>query len=195
MFGRLHIEKATFKVLGEWLEASGWIYALSQADVSKSGTADSLLTAIHVTETHRAHQITACALYILLQAAYNEYTLECLDDNFLDFESWCGKMTIEKLHFLFWYMALMLELNILTFVRSVRESNFTLYLASLAKRFPCFFAMNRTHFTRWLPVHLRDMKLLHVLSPSTEAKFQEGQYAVYKTFNKFSALAVDHAHD
>ena len=55
--------------------------------------------------------------------------------------------------------------------------------------------MNHTIFTRWLPVHLRDMKLLHVLSPSTEAKFQEGQYAVYKTFNKFSALAVDHAHE
>lgn len=39
------------------------------------------------------------------------------------------------------------------------------------------------------------MKLLHVLSPSTKAKFREGQYVVYKKFNKFSALAIDHAHE
>ena len=32
--------------------------------------------------------------------------------------------------------------------------------------------MNHTNFTRWLPVHLRDMKLLHVLSPRTEANEQ-----------------------
>lgn len=62
MFGGWYIKMATFKVLGEWLEASGWICALSQADVSKSSTADSFLTAIHVTETRRAHQITTCTL-------------------------------------------------------------------------------------------------------------------------------------
>ena len=39
------------------------------------------------------------------------------------------------------------------------------------------------------------MKLLHVLSPRTEAKFREGQYVVYKTVNKLSALAIDHAHE
>lgn len=51
MFGGLHTEMATFKVIGEWLEASGWTYALSQADVATSGTADSFLTATHVTHS------------------------------------------------------------------------------------------------------------------------------------------------
>ena len=85
MFGGLHIEMAVFKVLGEWLEASGWTYAFSQADVVSSGTADSFLKATHVTKTRRAHQMHT--LYVFLQAAYNEYTRESLDDNFLDFES------------------------------------------------------------------------------------------------------------
>ena len=66
MFGGLHIEIAAFKVLGEWLEASVWTYALTQADVASSGTADSFLKASHVTKTRRAHQITACSLYIRL---------------------------------------------------------------------------------------------------------------------------------
>ena len=66
MFGGLHNEIAAFKVLGEWLEASGWTHALTQADVASSGTADSFLKASHVTKTCRAHQINACSLYILL---------------------------------------------------------------------------------------------------------------------------------
>ena len=36
---------------------------------------------------------------------------------------------------------------------------------------PWFFALNHTHYARWFPVHLRDIKLLPALSPSTEAKF------------------------
>ena len=85
----------------------------------------------------------------------------------------------------------MLELNILSFVRSVREGIFTVYLAKLAKLISWFFAMNHTNFARWLPVHLRDMKLLHILSPSTEAKFREGQFVV----NRFSALAIATIHE
>lgn len=105
-------------------------------------------------------------------------------------------MPIIKPHFQFWYMTLMIKFNILThFCQISTGGNFTLYLASLAKPIHLFVAMNHTNFTRWLPVRLRDIKLLHVLSPSTEAKFREGQYVVYKTFNRFSAPAIDHAHE
>ena len=138
MFGGLHIEMAAFKVLGEWLEASGWTPALTQADVASSGTAYSFLKASHVTKTRCAHQITACSLYILLQAAYKEYALGCSEGTISDFESWCDRMSTEKPHFQFWYLTLLLELDIFTFIRSIREGNFSLYLSSLAKRIPCF---------------------------------------------------------
>ena len=139
MFGGLHIEMAAFKVHGKWLEASGWTHALTYANVASSSTADCFLKASNVNKTRRAHQITACSLYILLQAAYKEYALECSEGTISDFESWCDRMSTEKTHFQFWYQTLLLELGIFTFIRSIREGNFRLYLASLAKLIPCLF--------------------------------------------------------
>lgn len=70
VFGGLHIEMAFLKVLGDWLEGSGWTVVLSDANVAKPGTANSFLKATNVTRTRRAHQVTACALFILLKRAY-----------------------------------------------------------------------------------------------------------------------------
>ena len=49
VFGGLHIEMASLKVLGDLLEESGWTGALTQASVATPGTADSFLKASHVT--------------------------------------------------------------------------------------------------------------------------------------------------
>ena len=51
MFGGLHIEIAVLKTLGDWLRGSGWVRALVQAEIAKSGTADSFLRVAHVTRT------------------------------------------------------------------------------------------------------------------------------------------------
>ena len=75
MFGGLHIEIATLKVLGDLLEESGWTGALIQAGIAGPGTADSFLKAAHVTRTRRAHQVTASSLY-LLQKAYSMLSTE-----------------------------------------------------------------------------------------------------------------------
>ena len=74
MFGGLHIKIAAFKILGDWLEGSGWTTAICDAGIASSGVADSLLKAAHVTRTRHAHQVTAAALYILRNQAYKRYT-------------------------------------------------------------------------------------------------------------------------
>ena len=51
MFGGLHIELAGLKTLGDLLKSSGWTSALVQAGVATAGTADSFLTASHITRT------------------------------------------------------------------------------------------------------------------------------------------------
>ena len=53
MFGGLHIEMAALKMLGNWLEGSGWVQALTQADVATSGIAESFLKAAHVRQLFR----------------------------------------------------------------------------------------------------------------------------------------------
>ena len=73
MFGGLHIEMVSLKVIGDLLEGSSWLGALVQAGVATIGTADSLLKAYHVARTRRAHQVTASSLYLLQQSAYMGY--------------------------------------------------------------------------------------------------------------------------
>ena len=59
MFGKLHIEMAALRTLGNWLQGSGWVQALAQAKIATAGTAESFLRASHVLRTRRAHQVTA----------------------------------------------------------------------------------------------------------------------------------------
>ena len=93
MFGGLHIEMATLKLLGDWLEDSGWTNALVQADIASSGTANSIIHASHITKTRHAHQVTAASLYTLLQQAYSE---DCTSDdtNAMQLVSLAGRVSI-----------------------------------------------------------------------------------------------------
>ena len=65
MFGGLHIEMALWNTLGDVLEASGWTTALSEAEMARSGTADSFLKASHLTRTRHAHQVTLLSIVCL----------------------------------------------------------------------------------------------------------------------------------
>ena len=73
MFGGLHVEMVELKALGGWLEGSGWVGALSHADVATLGTAESFLKVSHLAKTRRAHQVAAAALHVPRQSAYDEY--------------------------------------------------------------------------------------------------------------------------
>ena len=51
MMGGLHIEMAALKVLGDWLQNSGWTRALVRADITTPGKADTML------KTHNSYSI------------------------------------------------------------------------------------------------------------------------------------------
>lgn len=70
MMGGLQIEKASLKMVGRWLANSGWDSALVQADITSRGRADATLKAVHITRSRYAHQVSACALYILQRQVY-----------------------------------------------------------------------------------------------------------------------------
>lgn len=110
MFGGLHIEMASLKVLGNLLEDSGWTSALVQAGVATAGTADLFLKASHVTCARRAHQITASSLYILMQKSYVEYKNDLEDgQNLMSQEQWCKDMAERFPQFQFWDLILQLQ--------------------------------------------------------------------------------------
>ncbi|KAK0058618.1 hypothetical protein Bpfe_011923 [Biomphalaria pfeifferi] len=87
LLGGLHIEMSFLKTVGTLLKDSGWVESLVNAKVATSGCAESFLNGCHVTRTRRAHQLTACALFMLLKHAYRQYSLSyaALEENVLCF--------------------------------------------------------------------------------------------------------------
>ena len=145
MMGGLHIEMAISSTIGNYLEASGWATALTQAGVASSGTADSFLKASHLSRTRRGHQISALALaklqedaFLSTEGLHNEETKQ----------AWKMRMIEKSPTFQFWDTVLRMELVGLIIVRAHREKNFPLYIESLKSIVPWFFAFDRTHYAR-----------------------------------------------
>lgn len=125
---------AALKMLGDWLEGSGWVEALIQANIATQGVAESFLKASHVTRTRRAHQVTASSLHILMTKAYSLYSTSTLSlDQLLTFDKWCSMKRQQSPQFLFWETVLQMELLMLSFVRSLRKADFSLYVDSMTK--------------------------------------------------------------
>jgi len=113
----------------------------------------------------------------------------------MNIEMWCATRQNESPMFMFWSMILQLELTVLTFIRSLRERNFTLYTDSLMALVPYFFALDRSNYARWLPVHIDDMLLLKMKAPDVASKFQKGHFCLQKTLRAFSSIPLDQAHE
>ncbi len=121
--------------------------ALVKANVASAGIADSFIKALYVTRTRHAHQVTASCLYILLKDSCRQY-VELLESGQQPetFTTWCDRRRDESAQFQFWYTALHLELLVLTFVRSLRSTDFPLYRESLIQLAPWFFCLNHTNY-------------------------------------------------
>jgi len=65
-----------------------------------------------------------------------------------------------------------------------------LYIDAITKLIPWFFALNHTNYAR-----LRDMVTLHKTHPYVFNEFCKGNFTVKKTQNRFSNIAIDHAHE
>jgi len=192
MFGGLHVEIAALKALGSLVTGSGWAKAITDAGIVSSGSAEGLLTASHVRRCRHAHEISLAALHILQQLAYEK---SGGDNSSVSFADWCSQQCLDHPQFAFWSAVMQLQTAILVFVRSLRESDFDLYVNSLSQLLPWLFALDRTNYARWLSVHVRDMRELSKLHPVVLAEFRSGKFTVNKTGNKFSAIAIDQAHE
>ena len=124
MLGGLHIGMAALKVLGNWLDGSGWTTVIGDAGVDSAGVdstgvADSFIKASHLARTRRAHQVTAASLYILLHKAHLKYQGALEDgEEPLALDAWKVKMFADHPQFLYWCRVLDLELCVLQLVRS-----------------------------------------------------------------------------
>ena len=88
-----------------------------------------------------------------------------------------------------------MQLAVLIYIRAFREADFEPYFDALTQIVPWFFALDQIHYARWIPVHLRDMITLKDVHPTVFAELMKGNFVVKKTERRFSAIAIDQAHE
>jgi hypothetical protein len=98
----------------------------------------------------------------------------------------CSNITFDNSICLLVSLVIM-ELTIVSLVRSFREADFSLYRKSLCELIPFFFANNKVNYARWLPIHLRDLMLHKEAYPQLAAEFHNGKSDVHKSNREFSA--------
>jgi len=57
------------------------------------------------------------------------------------------------------------------------------------------FALDITNYSRYLPIHIKDMAELETKHPEIYREFMNGNFVAQKTNNKFSSMALDQAHE
>jgi len=124
LMGGLHIEMAMLKVMGDWLDGSGWTHLITSADVTSEGRVDGLQKGSHTSRAQWAHQITAAALFVLLHRSYDEYQKITPEDEQRRFDEWCNEMASEHPQFDYWFKVWQLEILFLQFLRSQRQQSF-----------------------------------------------------------------------
>ena len=153
MMKGLHTEMAALRSVGDILVDSGWGGVLPASGLTTPGVAESFLRASHLKRMMYAHDVTLATLATLLHDAFtnSDYTVK---------DKWIKYMLQKSPTFYFWHLVMKYEIVVFIFVRAHRKRNFQLYIAALEELVPLFFAMDHTNYSRWLPIHVSDLKHL-----------------------------------
>ena len=193
--GGMHVEMTAFRLLGNWLDSSGWTTAIINSGVAAGGTVDSLLAVSHLGKTKYAHEVIAAALFVLMDRAYQEYVSSTSADKVKEISAWCEDQMAKHPQFRYRSIVLNIELLVLNLVGSIRSGHFQQYMKSIQDLIPWSFVMDNINFSRSLSIHLRDMTSLSTLHPSVYTHFSEGRFVAHRTTSSFSGMALDQAHE
>ena len=113
----------------------------------------------------------------------------------MPFQKWIEEKRQSSVQFHYWLTVIELEALLLKLVRSLRESNFGMFVNALDEIAPWMFALDHTNYSRWLPVFIQDMKMLKSKHTHVCNQFQKGHFTFKRTNRPFSCMAEDQAHE
>ena len=134
-------------------------------------------------------QVTLCSLYRKLVDAVRK------DGSSLEPWQWLQEKSSSNDMCYYWSLVMSLQMEILTFVRSIREGDFALYVQCLRNFLKWFFALDHIHYARWLTVHVFDLISLPITCPDVHNEMMNGFFSFAKTKRPFSRIAFDQVHE
>ena len=97
--------------------------------------------------------------------------------------------------FKLWNSYIKMILILLRFIRAERGVSWEVHLQSTAEMAPHFFSMDRTNYSRWLPIYLEDMQLLGKTASGVHDEFIKGNKGVSRPSQSFNQIWTDMAHE
>ena len=176
MFGGLHLEHALLLIHGELIQGSGLYEILHINNLSIIGTG-AVVRANHIKQARYCLQVALCNL----PEGSAISPIEWLESK-AKISQMCN----------YWHLIMKSQIEILLFIRSIRESNFMSCVRSLMK---WLFASDHYNYARWASVHLRDLTGVHLTCPDVFREFNDGHFSFQKTKRKFSKMALDQCHE
>jgi len=236
------MQMAYFKAIGKYIDSSGLMEILVEAEALAGGSANSFLDSKHFNRCKRLHPLLSGAVQVL---HFEEYLLEvkrnfeALDEdsdtenvhNLLNCENNFETLnedletvmntscevnerivlpdSLQKLlegHKEFrevtlqgghgkiaqYYLQYTELVNLyLRFSRSIRCSNFELYLDSISEMCDYFFAFNLPNYSKWAAMYLNNLIKLKIENSALVAEFREGAFGVRRTKSCLGRSPVD----
>ena len=188
MFGGLHLEHMLLLIHGELIQGSGLYEILHINNLSTIGTG-AVVRANHIKQARYCLQVALCAIYLKLKDALNEEGSAIPPIEWLKSKAKISQMCN------YWHIIMKLQIEILLFIRSIRESNFTLCVLCVKNLMKWLFASDHYNYARWVSVHLRDLTGVHLTCPDVFREFNDGHFSSQKTKRKFSKMALDQCYE
>ena len=166
----------------------GWVQVLEKANFSTTGRIESFLSGKKVKRTRYAHQVTLAVLKKLADAAFQDQM------EFADFESWRKSINEKNANPCFWFQAIEFEKFLFAFIISLRDADFYSFVKCIEDMMPWMFALDHTHYAKWMSVFREDLKQIPSKYPTVFEEFKRRYFTVKNSNHLFSNIGVDQAH-
>lgn len=219
--GAFHTQMAFFKAIGKYIDSSGLIEILVEAEALAGGSMNSFLDSKHFNRCKRLHPLAFGALQILHFEKYlseiDTNDIETLKEDLnavmnTSCETNESIVLPDSLHQILqgykqfreitlqgghgktaqYYLQYTELINIfLRFSRSIRCSNLELYLASIFEMCGYFFVFNQPNYAKWTAMYLNNLIKLKVDNSILLEEFRKGAFGIRRTKSCLGRSPVD----
>ena len=182
MLGPLHIEQNFIKAIGNWLEGSRWSKIYEYSSNTTQGKADSSLSCAAVAGIKRfkyVHQVSLAAFVTLANEAFQAQT------EFRNYKDWKEDLKRRSATATHWFNVNELEMLLSSFVRSLRQSDFSLFTTSFEAILSWLAALDHSNYLSSGCIFLC---VMHHLPASIADEFVKGHFTIKKTEQIFLEL-------
>ena len=152
---------------------------MTKANIMMPGRASSALGDSHIKWSRYAHQVSVAPFSILRNEAYFKY---CLKIQYKGpngtFEKRSSRQEENYPTFFYWSFLIDFQLLLLWFIRSLAAGDFELYVQACDELRDYFLAPDHPNYSRFLPVHVKDMVQLQEKHSEVYLEFMVSNFVV-----------------